>query len=153
MAERRRALTDAGWRALIRDCPEWVLEAELASRREAAPPRTAIAIGEDFLCDPGAGRVVWRGVAYPLMGRQLEVVQALATLWLGRRPRPRAVTLAGSVWREFDRRDALQNLYATIGDLKRAVPGLIVSGGNHRTGYRLALEVDATARRVRPDAD
>ncbi len=135
------------WTRHLASVPAWALREELERRGEEPDTDPTIRL-PGLEVDPVAGLVVWRGVAYGLGGRQMEIVDALARAHLAGRRRVRSDVLARRVFPDWDTGTTGECLWSHCRNLRRAVPGLLVSErlggrlGGHRGYYRLALETE-----------
>lgn len=91
--------------------------------------------------DPVHSRAVYRGVAYQVGGRAMEVLYALAVLRRRGVVRLRSERLAAKIWRGYDRGRASACLRSSVYELNKAIPGLIDSRRNG-LGYALNLDLD-----------
>jgi hypothetical protein len=146
----QRLVEQTAWTRALASAPDWALREELERRGEEpeTDPRVRL---PGLAVDPVAGYVLWRGVAYGLGGRQMEIVYALARAHLAGRRRLRSDVLAARIYPDWDGVSAGEGLWSHCRNLRRAVPGLLVSErlggrlGGHRSYYRLALDDEQEA--------
>jgi len=138
------------WTARLRGVPDWALREELARRGAEADTEAAVHL-PGVTVDPVAGQLVWRGDAYLVGGRAMEVLYALALAHAAGRRQVRTDVLAGRVFRGWERDGALKSLRTTIHDLRRRFPGLLphaVGGRGDYGFYRLATDAPTADRRT-----
>jgi DNA-binding response OmpR family regulator len=132
------------WTGRLAHVPTWALSEELQRRGEIPAVDQAVHL-PGLTVDPVGSTVVWRGVEYPLCGRKMEVLYAIA-LWRakGHRRMP-SRTLSMAVFRSA-RRDDVQNARVHVRYLRQQFPGLLPPMG--ALGYELALDEPVAAQEV-----
>lgn len=127
------------WRALLEQMPTWLVEQEARKRRFGE--HTGVVRVGWLEVDPGDHRIAYRGRAYMVTGRQMDVVHTLALARARGHRRVAGTVLAQRVWRGFEAAQAHDNLMTTLLLLGRRVPGLLLmSGRSRKLGYGLNVD-------------
>lgn len=119
---------------------------ELERRGYEATPtkqRQPVAVLPGLLVAPCESRVVYRGRAYQVFGRSMELLFALAVArQQGKHVLP-AERLAAKVWRGWPKEESVPNLRSTVSYLRKVVPGVV--GSRRGVGYWLNLDAQEQA--------
>lgn len=127
------------WRWMLSQIPTWLVEQEARARR-FEEHSGVVRVGW-LVVDPGNHRIEYRGRAYMVTGRQMDILHTLAQARLQGHRRVEGFVLAELIWRDFGRDLAHDNLMATVHLLRRRVPGLLLMSGRARKlGYGLAVD-------------
>lgn len=131
----------AYWRRQLGTVPSWALADEL-ERRGDAPATDRIVRLPGLTVDPVGGAVDWRGDAYVVGGRSMEVLYCLAQARRDGHRRLRYAEIGKRVWRGFAPEDARQNARVTVSSLRTRFPGLLETAGPGGGGL-VGLVLDA----------
>jgi len=134
----RITYTNAYWAATARRLPTWALEEELRQRCRIQDEHPRVVL-PGLVVDPIQNLVVWRGEEHVIGGRKMQVLYEIARAVARGVRGVTCAWLAATVWRGYAE-TAVANARVVVHELKKVLPGLVVSKRRLEVVYCLALD-------------